>query len=79
MGPSDLTKWWIDLGKPEEGNGRPSARCTGATGLLFPKRRATQKSATRSQKNHLWFSPVVFPFYRTYHVLRQSSAACKVL
>jgi len=32
-----------------------------------------------AQKNHLWFSPVVFPFYRTYHVLTQSSAACKAL
>src|SRR5215468_3152857 len=27
----------------------------------------------------LWFTPVVFPFYRTYDVLRQSSAACKAL
>ena len=31
------------------------------------------------QKNHLWSSPVVFPFFRTYDVLRQSSAACKAL
>jgi hypothetical protein len=31
------------------------------------------------RKNHLWSSPVVFPFYRTYDVLRQSSAACKAL
>ena len=31
------------------------------------------------QKFHLWSSPVVFPFYRTYGVLRQPSAACKVL
>ena len=30
-------------------------------------------------KNHLRSSPVVFPFYRTYDVLRQSSAACKAL
>jgi len=25
------------------------------------------------RKNHLWSSPVAFPFYRTYDVLRQSS------
>jgi hypothetical protein len=31
------------------------------------------------QKNHLCFSPVVFPFYTAYDVLRQSSAACKAL
>ena len=31
------------------------------------------------RKNHLWSSPVAFPFYRTYDVLRQSSAACKAL
>jgi hypothetical protein len=31
----------------------------------------------RPKKNRLWFSPVVFPFNRTYDVLRQSSAACK--
>jgi len=30
-------------------------------------------------KSHLWFSPVVFALYRTYDVLRQSSAACKAL
>jgi len=26
--------------------------------------------------SHLWSTPVVFPFYRSYRVLRQSSAAC---
>jgi len=31
------------------------------------------------KKVHLWSSPVVFPFYRTYDVVRQSSAACKAL
>jgi len=30
-------------------------------------------------KNHLWSSPVVFPFCRYLDVLRQSSAACKAL
>ena len=77
MGPSDLTKW-IDLGKPENVKGRPSAQHRRDGLTVPPERRATRKSATRS-KNHLWFPPVVFPFYRTYHVLRQSSAACKAL
>jgi hypothetical protein len=31
------------------------------------------------RKLHLWSTPVVFPFYRSYDVLRQSSAACKAL
>jgi len=30
-------------------------------------------------KSLLWFTPVVFPFYRTYDVRRQSSAVCKAL
>ncbi len=30
-------------------------------------------------KLHLWSTPVVFPFYRGYDVLRQSSAARKAL
>jgi len=33
----------------------------------------------RTYISHLWSTPVVFPFYRTYDVLRQSSAACKAL
>ncbi len=32
-----------------------------------------------AKKFHLWSTPVVFPFYRGYDVLRQSSAACKTL
>jgi hypothetical protein len=29
--------------------------------------------------SHLWSTPMVFPFYRSYNVLRQSSAARKAL
>ena len=32
-----------------------------------------------AQKNHLWSSPVVFPFFTYLDVLRQSSAAYKAL
>jgi hypothetical protein len=33
----------------------------------------------RAPISHLWSTPVMFPFYRSYDVLRQSSAACKGL
>jgi hypothetical protein len=49
--------------------------------LLIPsikenKPRAVPKRS-EAKKFHLWSTPVAVPFYRTYDVLRQSSAACK--
>jgi hypothetical protein len=51
--------------------------------LLIPsikenKPRAVPKRS-EAKKFHLWSTPVAVPFYRTYDVLRQSSAACKAL
>ncbi|HKN33956.1 MAG TPA: hypothetical protein VJX16_12010, partial [Terriglobales bacterium] len=32
-----------------------------------------------AKKNHLWFTPMAFPFSAYLEALRQSSAACKAL
>ena len=41
--------------------------------------RFVRHTRSRLGKLHLWSSPVVFPFYRGYDVLRRSSAARKAL
>ena len=40
---------------------------------------ASLERANEHHISHLWSTPVVFPFYRSYDVLRQSSAARKAL
>jgi len=40
---------------------------------------AALEQANGHHISHLWSTPVVFPFYRSYDVLWQSSAACKAL
>ena len=41
---------------------------------IRPAQESRHISGIAAQKNHLWSSPVVFPFYKALGVLRQSSA-----
>ena len=56
-----------------------SWRITGHTEAIWRWSERELRDQDCRQKNHLCFSPVVFPFYAYLEVLRQSSAACKAL